>query len=187
MTLSPRNFILPAVLTSSICLAILSITVNNGFAQQATPPTAIAKSDLKIPTRQLSSKFPESIQEWKMMIESSAAESGLDPNLVAAVMLQESGGDPRAYSTSGAVGLMQIMPKDGIASEFICGNSPCFNNRPTINELLDPFFNIQFGSDYLADLVGLKGSEREALLSYGPMDMGYSYADIVLAIYENYR
>ena len=82
---------------------------------------------------------------------------------------------------------MQIMPKDGIASEFICGNSPCFINRPTINELLDPFFNIQFGSDYLAKLVELKGSEREALFSYGPMDMGYSYADIVLVIYENYR
>ena len=121
------------------------------------------------------------------MIESTAVETGLDPNLIAAVMLQESGGDPLAYSTSGAVGLMQVMPKDGIASEFICGNIPCFINRPTINELLDPSFNIQYGSNYLAGLIEKKGSEREALFSYGPMDMGYGYADIVLAIYENYQ
>ena len=102
-------------------------------------------------------------------------------------LLQESGGDPRAYSISGAVGLMQVMPKDGIASEFICGNHPCFINRPIITELLDPQFNIQYGTNYLAGLNRQKESEREALRAYGPMDVGYNYADIVLAIYENYR
>ena len=82
---------------------------------------------------------------------------------------------------------MQVMPKDGIASEFICGNAPCFINRPTINELQDPTFNIQYGSRYLAHLIEKKGSEREGLYKYGPMDMGYGYADIVLTIYENYQ
>ena len=82
---------------------------------------------------------------------------------------------------------MQVMPRDGLASEFICGNTPCFINRPTIDELLDPSFNIQYGSSYLAGLIEKKGSEREALFSYGPMDMGYGYADIVLTIYENYQ
>ena len=111
----------------------------------------------------------------------------MDADLIAAVMLQESGGNPQAYSTSGAVGLMQVMPSDGLAREFICGNAPCFINRPTIDELLDPSFNIQYGSNYLAGLIEKKGSEREALFSYGPMDVGYGYADIVLAIYENYQ
>jgi len=44
--------------------------------------------------------------------------------LIAAVILQESGGDPSAYSSSGAVGLMQVMPRDGIAAEFMCVNGP---------------------------------------------------------------
>jgi hypothetical protein len=39
----------------------------------------------------------------------------------------------------------------------------------------------------LAGLINRLGSLREALKAYGPMDMGYSYADRVLAIYENYH
>jgi hypothetical protein len=39
----------------------------------------------------------------------------------------------------------------------------------------------------LAGLITTLGSQREALKAYGPMDVGYGYADKVLAIYENYR
>lgn len=187
MTISPRNLILPVILAFSVCLTILSVSVNTGFAQQADPQDKGTISETRTSSRKLSPKFPEGIQKWKTMIESTAVETGLDPNLIAAVMLQESGGDSQAYSTSGAVGLMQVMPKDGIASEFICGNAACFINRPTINELLEPSFNIQYGSSYLAGLIRKKGSEREALLTYGPMDMGYGYADIILTIYKNYQ
>jgi soluble lytic murein transglycosylase-like protein len=187
MRLNPRNLIIPAVLASSICMALLSITVNSGYAQPSALPNTNLKAESQISTAQLSSQFPESIQQWKIIIETSAADSGLDPNLIAAVMLQESGGNPQAYSSSGAVGLLQVMPKDGIASEFMCGGLPCFINRPTINELLEPQFNIQYGSRYIAKLIQQKGSKREALRVYGPMDIGYGYADIVLAIYENYR
>jgi hypothetical protein len=187
MTISPRNLILPAIVTCGIFLTTLSISVNTGFAQQIAPQTENIISEKVPPKTQLSPNFPENILQWRTIIESTAIESGLDANLIAAVMLQESGGNPQAYSTSGAVGLMQVMPKDGIASGFICGNNPCFMNRPTINELLEPSFNIQYGSNYLAGLVKEKGSEREALFSYGPMGMGYEYADIVLTIYENFR
>jgi hypothetical protein len=187
MTLNPRNLIFPSVLACSVCLALLSMTIHTGFAQQSTQPSANIETGANYFPIKLSSKFPENIQQWEAMIEDAAAETGLDPDLIAAVMLQESGGDPFAYSSSGAVGLMQIMPKDGIASEFICENRPCFMNRPTINELSDPNFNIQYGSNYLAGLVKLKESVREALRTYGPMDVEYSYADIVLVIYENYQ
>jgi hypothetical protein len=30
------------------------------------------------------------------------------------------------------------------------------------------------------------GNLRDALKSYGPMDVGYYYADLVLGIYQNY-
>ena len=74
----------------------------------------------------------------------------LPPNLIAAVILQESGGDATAYSSSGAVGLMQVMPRDGIAASFECINGPCFASRPTIEELQDPRFNIEYGTRMLA-------------------------------------
>jgi soluble lytic murein transglycosylase-like protein len=102
-------------------------------------------------------------------------------------MLQESGGDPQAYSHSGAVGLMQVMPRDGIAATFNCTNGPCFASRPTIAELQDPEYNIAFGTRMLAGLSRKYGSFRDALRFYGPVGIEYSYADKVLAIYENYR
>jgi len=100
---------------------------------------------------------------------------------------QESGGDHLAYSKSGAVGLMQVMPSDGLAASFNCINGPCFASRPTIQELEDPEFNIAFGTKYLAQQVARHGDVRVALKAYGPMNVGFYYADKVLGIYETYR
>jgi len=135
----------------------------------------------------LGSNFPESVRRWCASIERNAAEKGLDPNLVASVMLQESGGDPNATSHSGAVGLLQVMPRDGIAASFQCINGPCFRSRPSMAELYDPEFNLNYGTGMLAGLVSKHGSVRDALRYYGPGDAGYSYADKVLAIYERMR
>ncbi|KUK95136.1 MAG: hypothetical protein XE06_0713, partial [Anaerolineaceae bacterium 46_22] len=57
---------------------------------------------------------------------------------------------------------------------------------PTIEELEDPEFNINYGSRMLADLYLTHGSYREALFRYGPMNIGYHYADLVLKIWESY-
>jgi soluble lytic murein transglycosylase-like protein len=105
--------------------------------------------------------------------------------LVAAVMLQESGGQPDVISASGAVGLMQVMPSDGIAAGFMCVNGPCFASRPTIEMLLDPAFNIDYGVRMLAGLIEKYGSERDALKAYGPYNVEYYYADKVLTIRDN--
>lgn len=108
----------------------------------------------------------------------------VDPYLVSAVMQQESGGQPDVVSGSGAIGLMQVMPNDGIAATFMCDNGPCFTNRPSIEELLNPEFNLDYGTGMLAGLISKNGSVREALKAYGPKDVGYYYADIVLGIYN---
>lgn len=107
--------------------------------------------------------------------------------MVAALIWQESGGDPLAYSKSGAVGLMQVMPRDGIASTFMCVNGPCFANRPTIQVLQDPTSNIDYGTRMLSGLLQKHGNMRDALRYYGPMNVGYYYADKVLGIYHNYK
>jgi hypothetical protein len=134
----------------------------------------------------VSPSFPESILEWCELISRYADQNDLDPNLIAALILQESGGQHLAYSHSGAVGLMQVMPRDGIAEKFMCKNGPCFSSRPTINELQDPEFNIAYGTRMLAGLNNRFGNIRDALKSYGPMDVGYTYADKVLAIWERH-
>ena len=130
--------------------------------------------------------FPPGVLHWCELITHQARLHGLSPNLVAAVVLQESGGSPSAYSKSGAVGLMQVMPRDGLAAGFMCINGPCFSDRPTIKELEDPAFNIAYGTQLLSSLVERNGNMREGLKAYGPMDVGYYYADKVLGLYQRY-
>ena len=187
--LYPRLLVFPSILLSAIFLLILSNSLNvsavKGIVLSADHDRI--KSNVSVSEEQLSVKYPQSIQKWLGEIEYSADKFGLDPNLIAAVMLQESGGQPTVISTSGAVGLMQIMPRDGIASSFICGDNPCFKNRPSINDLLDPNYNIDFGTRLLSGLLKTTGSTRNALKAYGPMDVGYYYADIVLSIYSAHK
>lgn len=194
----PSKAIFPAVIVGILMVVGISrVLLNPSSVVQAsdveltTPsPEQVSASEpeeISADDCTLSNRYPEKIQQWCAYIQHTAAEHQLDPNLIAAVMLQESGGNPDAYSRSGAVGLMQIMPRDGKAADFMCINGPCFANRPSMQELFDPQFNIQYGVRMLAGLIQRKGDIREALKSYGPMDAGYSYADKVLAIYQNYR
>lgn len=137
---------------------------------------------------EVSPRFPAKILKWCDLITAQSQANGLPPDLVAALILQESGGNALAYSHSGAVGLMQVMPRDGLAARFKCKNGPCFADRPSIVELQDPAFNVQYGTGMLKDLIHKHGGDmREALRAYGPMDMGYRYADIVISLYQKYQ
>ncbi len=182
---------LPATIHSSISLPALqsesveaaaNILTSDQFAQ-AAPLTSILGSA----TCQVSDKFPTKILQWCDLITRYANQHSLSPDLIASVIWQESGGNPDAYSKSGAVGLMQVMPNDGKAASFMCINGPCFSNRPSTGELYDPEFNIAFGTKMLTELYQRRGTLRDALMSYGPMDVGYYYADKVLKIYEDYK
>lgn len=133
----------------------------------------------------VSTGFPNKVRRWCDLITENTRDFKIDPDLVAAVIYVESGGNPKAYSKSGAVGLMQIMPRDGIAAGFMCASGPCFRNRPTIAKLKNPEFNIKYGTRMLARLVKKYGV-REGLKRYGPMNYGYKYADLVLATRDRY-
>jgi soluble lytic murein transglycosylase-like protein len=153
-------------------------TVNEEVSQAAEADTAACS---------LKQTYPEAILQWCQLIERYARDNGIDPNLVSAVMLQESAGRPDAYSKSGAVGLMQVMPRDGKAAGFMCKNGPCFSDRPSMNELFDPEYNVAYATGMLADLIAKHGDVRNALRAYGPMDVGYYYADLVIGIMNSYQ
>jgi soluble lytic murein transglycosylase-like protein len=148
---------------------------------------APAKPKKQKPKCQINSSYPDKILQWCQLITKYTTKYNLDPNLIAALILQESGGNPQAYSSSGAVGLMQVMPNDGLAAGFMCPTGPCFAKRPGTQELQDPEFNIDYGTRMLASLVDKYGNIQDALKAYGPGNVGYYYVNKVMAIYDNYR
>ena len=200
-----RQLIFPGAIISSLILASFGYTVmarapgttthisDDQEISSPAPAEAVQDTDSFNSDDQnenkscaISDEFPHDVRQWCEQIMRHAKNNGLDPDLIAALIWQESGGNPTAYSKSGAVGLMQVMPKDGIAASFQCINGPCFTNRPSISELERPNFNIKYGTGMLAGLVNKYGNLRDALKFYGPMNVGYYYADKVLNLYNTY-
>lgn len=186
------SFIILAVLFAlPVALGGDKFTLAEVGANTSSPPTLITTHRVEEEVLQkngcsISPKFPDEVLNWCNLITKYAGKHNLPPDLVAAVILQESGGNPKAISKSGAVGLMQVMPSDGIAATFLCVNGPCFANRPTTQELLDPEFNIKYGTRMFSRLVRKHGNFRLALMEYGPMDQKGYYSDRVLKIFKIY-
>ena len=185
--ITPQKALVPGIIIGCIILALLAhLLTSTQPAQAATPVAAKAVAAAQTTTiAQCTLALPASIAPWCSLIEQAAQKYAVPADLVAAVMLQESGGQPEVISASGAVGLLQVMPSDGIAAGFICGSGPCFASRPSTQELLDPAFNVDYGVRMLANLIQKYGSEREALRAYGPYNVGYYYADKVLSIRQS--
>lgn len=86
----------------------------------------------------------------------------LDPDLLQALMREESALDPKALSWAGALGLCQLMPSTAaeVAQKLKL-------KRPTQAALLEPDLNIRLGAQYLSDLERrLKGTRQYAIASY---------------------
>lgn len=86
-------------------------------------------------------------------IEQLARMDGLDPDLIKAVAMVESGFDPTAISPKGAMGLMQLMP--ATAAQY------------DVQDPLDPYESLRGGSRHLRDLLdGFDGDLTLALAAY---------------------
>jgi len=85
----------------------------------------------------------------------------LEPQLLAAVIYQESKFEADAVSASGAVGLMQLLPStaQGIADRT-------GGRGWQEGDLLDPELNIRYGSWYLRHLLDKYADEELALAAY---------------------
>lgn len=112
--------------------------------------------------------YPKAFREE---IEGSSAEADeLDPDLLQALMREESALDPKALSWAGALGLCQLMPATAaqVAAQL---KLP----RPSTAALLEPALNIRLGARYLSDLmIRFEGVKPFAVASYnaGPGAVG---------------
>jgi soluble lytic murein transglycosylase-like protein len=106
---------------------------------------------------------------WRLLYPAGSAEAltraargaGLDPNLVAAVALQESAFNPLAVSAAGARGLLQIMPSVGAELARAAGVA-----RFDPSDLFDPAINLKLGCAHLSDYRRRFGSVPRALAAY---------------------
>jgi len=94
------------------------------------------------------------------LIHTYAAEYALDPYLVAAVIHTESGNRRDIVSSSGAIGLMQVMPDTGkwIAEKLGL-------DEYEENDLYEPQTNIRFGCWYLSFLTKRFEKDRQLVLA----------------------
>ena len=121
------------------------------------------------------------------LIEQAATRNRIDPAVLHGLIQQESGFDPSAQSSAGAMGLTQLMP--GTASSLGVANP------------LDPAESIEGGARYLAEqLSRFGGNTADALAAYNagpgaveqyggvpPYAETQSYVQKVLGYAESYR
>jgi soluble lytic murein transglycosylase-like protein len=123
--------------------------------------------------------------QYDSLIESAARAQTLQPALVRALIVVESGFNPRAVSKKGAVGLMQLLPATA--------------RRYGVRDPYDPVENVRAGAHYLRDLLARYDSNvelalaaynagEEAVERYGrqipPFPETLNYVPSVLAVYQ---
>jgi len=99
----------------------------------------------------LSSASVHASKNIDQLVEETASRFQLDPELIHAIIRVESGYDPKAVSSKGAMGLMQLVPataqRFGVADPF------------------DPKQNLAGGANYLKYLLGLFGGDLSLSLA----------------------
>ncbi|MDO0825486.1 lytic transglycosylase domain-containing protein [Desulfosporosinus nitroreducens] len=96
----------------------------------------------------------------RTVVEKYAAQYGVDPLFVLAVIREESKFLPQSESHKGAKGLMQLMPSTAQSIAESIGDKAYSEEY-----LLDPEKNIQYGTWYLASLQKLFSNNRPLVIA----------------------
>ena len=110
-------------------------------------------------TRYMRSAYPVEYEEY---VEAYAAEYGLPPSLLYAVIRTESDFNPEAVSSAGAVGLMQLTEDTFSWAQYRCG----VEEELPQEQRFAPETSIHYGSCVLALLEEMYGVRETALAAY---------------------
>lgn len=137
-------------------------------------------------TRRVSVSAVPALNDYDELILGASLRYGVPAELIKAVVLAESGMNPKAVSKAGAQGLMQLMP--ATADEL------------AVEDPFDPADNIDGGTRYLAQQIKTFGSYRLAVAAYNagphnvkkhhgvpPFEETQRYVPRVLEFYEYFR
>ena len=149
MSLNKLNFLL-GVLVTSLSVVIYMETTEFEMPEIPTKTETIVRmvnvpftpSDYTTQAEEIKSSLNKSkLKHILIYIEALCWEYGVDYEMVKAVIQTESDWNHKAVSTSGAIGLMQVLPSTA-RSEF---------NTPK-QDLFDPYVNVTVGIKYLSKL-----------------------------------
>jgi soluble lytic murein transglycosylase-like protein len=136
-------------------------------------------------------------KRYDPLITRYAKANGIDSALVKAIVAAESGYEPTAVSTKGALGLMQVIPETAMRYGVTEDKS-----RTIEQKLFDPAINISVGTRYLRDLLRLFENDLDlALAAYNageatvqrydrqipPYPETQDYVKLVTQLYALYR
>lgn len=157
------GLVLIACMVSNACADIYSYTNETGATHFSNVPndrryTLFLKEQNKphsqpsIPIQTARVTFNrENRARFHPLIQTAAITHAIDPSLLHAVILAESGYNPGALSRKGAVGLMQLMPETA--------------RRYGVSDPYDPMQNIHGGARYLSDLLQLFNQDLNLVLA----------------------
>lgn len=172
---------------------VYSFTDANGSTHFSNVPTdsryrllITARVDApSVPPKEHSIDWLARSAQYDGVISSAAKAATLQSALVRAVIVVESGFNPRAVSKKGAVGLMQLQPATA--------------KRYGVKDIYDPEQNVRAGAHYLSDLLTRFDSNLELALAaynageeaverYGrhvpPFHETLSYVPNVMRVYQ---
>ncbi len=132
---------------------VLLAVAGEGFTNH---PHVIASPATESQSPAISTYWAYSVRRWDRLITQEAERRNLDYDFLASMVWVESRGRPDAISPAGAVGLMQIMPREA-----------GFSWRPPQEDLLNPSTNLFWGARTLSIVMHQgRGDVFSALAAY---------------------
>ena len=148
LTDNRTHFLLGVMLTSLCVMTYKELSYRPPMVETKTETIVhmvndpLIRGNFELESNEIKSSLNKSkLKHILIYINALCDEYGVDYDMVKAVIQTESSWNHKAVSTSGAIGLMQILPKTAM-DEF---------NTPE-QDLYDPYVNVTVGIKYLSHL-----------------------------------